>query len=164
MKKQVLISMMCLLATATQAQNILGRIIDEQSQPMPFANVVLLSRADSAFVAGAVTKDDGTFCIITDKQDGLLKVSSVGYIIRYIDARQGNVDDIQMQPDTQTLGEVVVKGSRPLVKMKDDALITTVEGSYLSKTGTAGDVLGKIPGVISNHGSVDVIGRGTPLI
>ena len=57
-----------------------------------------------------------------------------------------------------------MKGSRPLVKMKDDALVTTVEGSYLSKTGTAGDVLGKIPGVISNHGSVEVIGRGTPLI
>lgn len=164
MKRIVLVSMMCLVAIASTAQGISGRVIDEQAQPMPFANVVLVNRSDSAFVAGAVTKDDGTFSISTDKQDGLLKVSSVGYIIRYIDARQGNVGDIQMQPDTQMLGEVVVKGSRPLVKMKDDALVTTVEGSYLSKTGTAGDVLGKIPGVISNHGSVEVIGRGTPLI
>ena len=164
MKRLVLFSVMCLVAIASTAQGISGRVIDEQSQPMPFANVVLVNRSDSAFVAGAVTKDDGTFSISTVKQDGLLKVSSVGYIIRYIDARQGNVGDIQMQPDTQMLGEVVVKGSRPLVKMKDDALVTTVEGSYLSKTGTAGDVLGKIPGVISNHGSVEVIGRGTPLI
>ena len=156
--------MMCLVAIASTAQSISGRVIDEQAQPMPFANVVLVSRADSAFIAGVVTKDDGTFSISTDKQDGLLKVSSVGYNIRYIDARQGNIGDIQMQPDTQMLGEVVVKGSRPLVKMKDDALVTTVEGSYLSKTGTAGDVLGKIPGVISNHGGVEVLGRGTPLI
>ncbi len=156
--------MMCLVAIASTAQGISGRVIDEQAQPMPFANVVLVNRADSAFIAGAVTKDDGSFSIATDNQDGLLKVTSVGYIIRYIDARQGNMGDIQMQPDTQMLGEVVVKGSRPLVKMKDDALVTTVEGSYLSKTGTAGDVLGKIPGVISNHGSVEVIGRGTPLI
>ena len=155
---------MCLVAIASIAQGISGRVIDEQSQPMPFTNVVLVNRSDSAFVAGAVTKDDGTFSIATDRNDGLLKVTSVGYIIRYIDARQGNMGDIQMQPDTQMLGEVVVKGSRPLVKMKDDALVTTVEGSYLSKTGTAGDVLGKIPGVISNHGSVEVIGRGTPLI
>ena len=164
MKRLVLFSVMCLVAIASTAQGISGRVIDEQSQPMPFANVVLVNRSDSAFVQGAVTKDDGTFTIQTDKQDGILKVTSVGYIIRYIDARQGNVGDIQMQPDTQMLGEVVVKGSRPLVKMKDDALVTTVEGSYLSKTGTAGDVLGKIPGVISNHGSVEVIGRGTPLI
>ena len=164
MKRLVLFSVMCLVAIASTAQSISGRVIDEQSQPMPFANVVLVNRSDSAFVAGAVTKDDGTFSIATDRNDGLLKVTSVGYTIRYIDARQGNMGDIQMQPDTQMLGEVVVKGSRPLVKMKDDALVTTVEGSYLSKTGTAGDVLGKIPGVISNHGSVEVIGRGTPLI
>ena len=156
--------MMCLVAIASTAQSISGRVTDEQAQPMPFANVVFLNRSDSAFIAGAVTKDDGTFTIETEKQNGLLKVTSVGYIIRYIDARQGNMGDIQMQPDTQMLGEVVVKGSRPLVKMKDDALVTTVEGSYLSKTGTAGDVLGKIPGIISNHGSVEVIGRGTPLI
>ena len=164
MKRIVLVSMMCLVAIASTAQGISGRVIDEQAQPMPFANVVLVSRADSAFIAGVVTKDDGTFSISTDKQDGLLKVTSVGYTTKFLDAWTGNVGDIQMQPDTQMLGEVVVKGSRPLVKMKDDALVTTVEGSYLSKTGTAGDVLGKIPGVISNHGGVEVLGRGTPLI
>ena len=113
MKKLVFISMMCLLATATPAQNISGRVIDEQSQPMPFANVVLINRSDSAFIAGAVTDDDGTFSIATDHNDGLLKVTSIGYVIRYIDAQQGNIGDIQMQPDTQTLGEVMVKGSRP---------------------------------------------------
>ena len=30
--------------------NITGRVIDEQSQPIPFVNVVLLNRADSAFI------------------------------------------------------------------------------------------------------------------
>ena len=45
-------------ATFAIAQNITGRIIDEQSRPMPFANVVLVNHADSAFIAGAVTKVD----------------------------------------------------------------------------------------------------------
>ena len=48
--------MMCLVAIASTAQSIGGRIIDEQAQPMPFVNVVLVNRADSAFVAGTVTK------------------------------------------------------------------------------------------------------------
>ena len=109
----IITALFALVAMTGQAQEITGRVIDEQSQPMPFVNVVLLNRSDSAFVAGAVTKDDGTFSISTYKQDdgeyqssGLLKVSSIGYITRFIDAQQGSVGDIQMQPDTQTLGEV----------------------------------------------------------
>ena len=139
--------MMCLVAIVSAAQDISGRVIDEQAQPMPFANVVLVSRADSAFIAGAVTKDDGTFSISTDKQDGLLKVSSVGYVIRYVDVKQGNVGDIVMQPDTQMLREVTVKGSIPTHKLTSEGLQTNVENTILSKLGTANDVLAHIPGL-----------------
>ena len=117
MKRIVLLSMICLVAVTSTAQSISGCVIDEQAQPMPFANVVLVNRADSAFIAGTVTKDDGTFSISTDIQDGLLNVTSVGYTTKYLDARTGNVGDIQMQPDTKELGEVVVKGERPQYKM-----------------------------------------------
>ena len=79
----VLVSLAAIVSIAAEAQgNITGRVIDEQSQPMAFANVVLINCTDSAFIAGAVTKDDGTFSINTDKQDGLLKVSSIGYITK----------------------------------------------------------------------------------
>ena len=150
--------------TLANAQNITGRIIDEQSQPMPFANVVLVNRADSAFVAGSVTKDDGTFSISTDKQDGLLKVSSVGYIIRYLDARQGNVGDIQMQPDTQTLGEVLVKGERPQYKMTTGGMTVDIQNSLLKNVGTADDVLSMLPQVQGSDGNFTVFAKGTPEI
>ena len=150
--------------TLANAQNITGRIIDEQSQPMPFANVVLVNRADSAFVAGSVTKDDGTFSISTDKQDGLLKVSSVGYIIRYLDARQGNVGDIQMQPDTQTLGEVLVKGERPQYKMTTGGMTVDIQNSLLKDVGTADDVLSMLPQVQGSDGNFTVFAKGTPEI
>ena len=146
-----------------QGQNIIGCIIDEQSKPMPFANVVLINRADSAFVSGAVTKDDGTFIINTDKQDGLLKVSSVGYVIRYVDAKQGNVGDIVMQPDTQMLREVTVKGSIPTHKLTAEGLQTNVENTVLSKLGTANDVLAHIPGLQKNGDDYSVFGKGTPI-
>ncbi|MBO4820650.1 MAG: carboxypeptidase-like regulatory domain-containing protein, partial [Prevotella sp.] len=164
MKRLNLFLVMCLVAITSNAQSISGRVIDEQSQPMPFVNIVLVNRTDSAFVAGAVTKDDGTFSICTDKQEGLLKVSSVGYIIRYIDARQGNVGDIQMQPDTQTLGEVVVKGSRPQYQMGNEGLVTNVENTLLSQLGTASDVLKHVPGIIAKDNQYEVFGKGTPLI
>ena len=44
-----------------QAQTISGKLVDEQNQPMPYANVVLLSLPDSAYVTGVVSREDGTF-------------------------------------------------------------------------------------------------------
>lgn len=163
-RRFLLLLAMLSAATFAIAQNITGRIIDEHSQPMPFANVVLVNRADSAFIAGAVTKDDGTFSISTDKQDGLLKVSSVGYILMYIDARQGNVGDIQMQPDTQTLGEVVVKGERPQYKMTTGGMTVDIQNSLLKDVGTADDVLSMLPQIQGSDGNFTVFAKGTPEI
>ena len=162
MKRIVLVSMMCLVAIASTAQGISGRVIDEQAQPMPFANVVLVSRADSAFIAGAVTKDDGTFSISTDKQDGLLKVSSIGYITKYIDARQGNVGDIQMQPDAQMLGEVVVKADK-VIKKSDGMTVIPQKGLLKLSTDGFDVIYGiMIPGldVDRQRGIVTRLGQG----
>ena len=156
--------MMCLMVIASTAQNISGRVIDEQAKPMPFANVVLVSRADSAFIAGTVTKDDGTFSISTDIQDGLLKVTSVGYTTKYLDARTGNVGDIQMQPDTKELGEVVVKGERPQYKMTTGGMTVDIQNSLLKDVGTADDVLSMLPQVQGGDGNFTVFAKGTPEI
>ncbi len=164
MKRLILFSMMCLMVIASTAQNISGRVIDEQAKPMPFANVVLVSRADSAFIAGTMTKDDGTFSISTDKQDGLLKVTSVGYTTKYLDARTGNVGDIQMQPDTKELGEVVVKGERPQYKMTAGGMTVNIQNSLLKDVGTADDVLSMLPQVQGGDGNFTVFAKGTPEI
>ena len=156
--------MMCLMVIASTAQNISGRVIDEQAKPMPFANVVLVSRADSAFIAGTMTKDDGTFSISTDIQDGLLKVTSVGYTTKYLDARTGNVGDIQMQPDTKELGEVVVKGERPQYKMTAGGMTVDIQNSLLKDVGTADDVLSMLPQVQGGDGNFTVFAKGTPEI
>ena len=162
MKRLILFSTMCLVAIASTAQDISGRVIDEQAKPMPFANVVLLSCSDSAYIAGAVTKDDGSFSIATDKQDGLLKVSSVGYIIRYIDARQGNVGDIQMQPDAQMLGEVVVKADK-VIKKSDGMTVIPQKGLLKLSTDGFDVIYGiMIPGldVDRQRGIVTRLGQG----
>ena len=66
-KQTIITILLAIVAMAGQGQEITGRVTDEQTQPMPFANVVFLNRSDSAFIVGAVTKDDGTFSINTDK-------------------------------------------------------------------------------------------------
>ena len=153
-----------LLTTPLASQNINGRIIDEQSQPIPFANVVLLNATDSVFIEGTVTKDDGSFCFITDKEYGILKVSHVGYISRFINVRQKNLGNIQMQLDTLIMNEVFVRGHMPSHRLTSEGVKTNVDNTVLSKLGTGNDVLIHVPGIIQKGESLEVFGKGTPLI
>ena len=103
--------MIMTMSAQAKTQDWGGRVIDEKGEPMPYVNVVLLSLPDSAFVQGAMTDMDGVFKIVTDVNDGLFKVTSVGYQTLYINAGQDLT--IQMKEDTQLLKEVVVKGQLP---------------------------------------------------
>ncbi len=48
------------VAVQLQAQvTVTGKVIDEQQQPVPYANIVLLSLPDSAFVAGRISNVKG---------------------------------------------------------------------------------------------------------
>lgn len=148
------------------AQNITGKVTDEQQRPMQFANVVLLQRSDSAFVKGCITDSVGMFRLTG--QSGcqyLLKISSVGYgaVWRSVSSDEA-VGTVTMKPDDFTLNEVVVKGNLPTTRMKGGALVTSVENSFLSHAGTANDVLLQVPMVTGRDGEFEVFGKGTPLI
>ena len=152
-------AMMMTLTMAAKTQDWGGRVIDEKGEPMPYVNVVLLSLPDSAFVQGATTDMDGVFKIVTDVNQGLFKVTSVGYQTLYINAGQDLT--IQMKEDTQMLSEVVVKGQLPKTHVKGDAMRTTVAGTILEKAGTISDALSKIPSLEAERdGGVKVLGRG----
>ena len=152
-------TMMMSLTSFAKTQDWGGRVIDEKGEPMPYVNVVLLSLPDSAFVQGAMTDMDGVFKIVTDVNQGLFKVTSVGYQTLYINAGDGLT--IQMKEDTQLLSEVVVKGQLPKTHVKGDAMRTTVAGTILEKAGTVSDALSKIPSLEAERdGAVKVLGRG----
>ena len=75
----------CLLfmAVAAQAQSISGKLVDEQNQPLSYANVILLSLPDSTFVSGAITDEKGDFRLMKDEKGKLIRISSVGYLTLY---------------------------------------------------------------------------------
>lgn len=83
---------------------IRGMVVDENQQPMPYCNVLLLT-SDSVFVNGCVTKEDGTFLMTGEAEvPYLLKVSYIGYTTASQTVEPTNL--IQLLPDTQTLKEV----------------------------------------------------------
>ena len=161
MKRRIAFLCLALLATfALRAQSLTGKLIDENNQPLPYANIVLLSLPDSAFVAGVVSGDDGTFTLKATCQDKLIRISSIGYATLYKECTGQDLGIIRLQPDAQMLGEVVVKAELPKVRIKGDAQVTTVQGSILETAGTGNDLLNKLPGVSADEGTVNVFGSG----
>lgn len=166
-KNRAFALLLCMIYTCIAvAQHITGKVTDEGQQPIEFVNVVLLNRGDSAFISGTVTNSDGSFDLEnTDAKARWVKFSSVGYTTQIIEIpMDGNLGMITMAPDNIMLGEVVVKSDRPVIVIKDNALVTRVENSVLAHAGTADDVLAQVPMVLGRNGNFEVFGKGTPLI
>lgn len=113
MKRALFITAMCLAVIAAKAQNATGRIVNESLKPIAYVNVVLLS-ADSTYINGVTTADDGTFSISYDQDSCLLKVSCVGYETRFLAVKEERMGDIVICHDSHILKEVVVDSWRTL--------------------------------------------------
>lgn len=151
-------------AVSIAADNITGKIIDENNAPVEFANIVLYSLPDSTYVEGAVSDGLGAFALTRYIGQGVLRITSIGYVTEYRVYDGKDVGIVKLRPDVHMLSEVVIKSTLPRTRVKGDAMLTTVAGTVLEKAGTADNLLDKIPNVSSNNGSVSVFGRGTPEI
>ena len=139
-----------------------GKVVDEKGEPVAYANVAVLSRADSTVVCGAVTEEDGTFSISTKETDGIMMVAILGYQTKYFTPVDGMT--ITLVEDTSMLESASVKAIMPKTKLTGEGLQTNVRGSVLENAGTAADVLAKTPGLIRSGNGLEVIGKGSPLV
>ena len=144
-------------------RHLTGTIIDEQGQPVAYANVALLNPTDSTLLSGGVSNESGVFVIPYEQPQVLARISYVGYKTVWRLCDKENVGDIQIQPDNQIISEIVVRGSVPAHKLTTEGIQTNVENTVLSKLGTANDVLVHVPGLQKNGDNYTVFGKGTPI-
>lgn len=166
MKKFIVFAMMLFAAVAVSAKekrDWKGKVVDEKGEPVAYANVAVLSRADSTMVCGAVTEEDGTFIIVTTETDGIMMVAMLGYQTVYFTPVDGMV--ITLHDDAAMLAAASVQAIMPKTKLTGEGLQTNVHGSVLENVGTAEDVLAKTPGLIKGQdGKLEVVGKGSPLV
>ena len=145
-------------------RHLSGTIIDENRQPVPYANVYLLHPSDSSVIGGGVSNEAGVFVIPYEMPTVLARVSYVGYKTKYLLCNNEHVGTIQIHPETMSVKGVVVTGERPKVQLKGSSLMMNVEGTVMERMGTAEDVLSRVP-TISKKGEVfEILGKGTPII
>lgn len=91
-----------------------GTVVDEQGQPIAYANIALLSPKDSTLITGGVSNESGYFVIPCETKPILARISFIGYKTVCKQCNSTELGSIRMQPETQKLEGVTVKGHRQL--------------------------------------------------
>ena len=140
---------------------ISGKVSDETHQPVSYANVLLLSAADSLLVKGGISGDDGSFTI-NGISPGVyvLKIMMVGYADHDSDAftieSAGGTKDfgeMVLHEDVVLMDEVQVVARKTLFEQKIDRMVVNVASSITLSGTNVLDVLERSPGVIVNRQS-----------
>ena len=145
-------------------RHLTGTIIDEQGQPVAYANIAVLNPTDSTLLCGGVSNESGVFVVPIDQPSVLARISYVGYRTIYKLCHTTKLGTIRMRPETMTIRGVVVNGERPKVQLQGNSLVMNVEGTVMERMGTAEDVLSRVPTISKKGEAFEILGKGVPLI
>lgn len=141
-----------------------GIVKDDSGATVEFATVTLVTLNDSTLIDGTVTDENGMFSLTGKAVPLFLRVSAMGFEEKIIDNPTPDVGEIRLETASYMLGEVAVNGSRPVARLKGNGVEVAISGTYLANTGTALDLLGKMPFVSKSGSEIEVLGKGTPLV
>ena len=178
MTRTLLLSLALLYAGQAMAQadetaspasfRISGSLADESGTAIEFANVLLMQAADSVLAKAELADLEGNFEITADSGRYFLQVVMLGY-----DDYQGPTfelaEDIefgalQLSAFAKTLQTAVVTAKKPFLEQQAGKMIVNVEGSVTGQTGSATQLLQKVPGVIVRQGNVSLAGSNNVTI
>ena len=142
-------------------RHLTGTIIDEQGQPVAYANIAVLNPADSTLLCGGVSNESGVLVIPIDQPNIIARISYIGYKTIYKQCDNTELGTIRMQPETQTLKGVTVKGQRLLYTATDRGIQVSILGTPLEQFGSVSEMLSHLPLMMSNG---EVAGHGKPEI
>lgn len=140
--------------------SINGKIEDANHSGVPFANVLLLNKTDSALIKGAVTDGEGHYTLSkVSSGNYFIESYMIGYAksytseIKFGAQQELTLENIILSVDTRKLDEVVIKADKPLYEMEMGKMIVNVQSSITSSGQSVIDVLEKSPGILVNRQS-----------
>lgn len=121
-------ALFCSVHAYSQEINVSGTVTDELSAPMFGANVLVKGTNK-----GVVTDFDGNFSLLANVGD-VLVISYTGYTGKEVSVTSDAPINVQLEPDSQQLEEVVVigYGSRKKADVTGGA-VSTVKENYIEQ-------------------------------
>ncbi|MCO6024652.1 TonB-dependent receptor family protein [Prevotella cerevisiae] len=151
------------LNAIAQSVKVVGKVSNAKGIPVEFATISLKDDFGK-FVCGCMTDSLGLFKLTTGEQKFVLHISCIGYRDYQRTVNLSHTDsivnvDVILEDSTKSLGEVTVKGKKPLIKREIDKIVFDAERlNAVSQTFL--DVLKYTPGVIVTDDGVSMVGKG----
>ena len=112
-KRTLFVALLVFIAVlGAMAQNISGRLADEDNNPVAFANIVLKQAHNDSLVAGLTSDESGAFSVDVKEGKYILTASAIGYERLTVRCGATALGTLLMPKTTKELDEVVVEGSR----------------------------------------------------
>ncbi len=156
-----------------QDGQIKAQLLDNESNPIVFANVLLMGEADSIMVKVETTNEQGVISFLKIPYGNYyLEASYIGFenlIITNLTINEKtklvDLGKISFIPTSVQLDEALITASRVMVEIKPDRTIFNVEGTINSAGDNGFSLLRKAPGVlIDNNDNISVLSRSGVLI
>jgi len=136
------------LTLHAQSREVTGTVISgEDDLPLPGVSVLV-----KGTTRGAVTDIDGNYTINLQESDQTIVFSFVGFVSQEVTVGNQSTIDITLNPDMQSLGEVVVVGYGEQKKETITGSVATVKGGDLVKSpamNLSNSIAGRMSGVIA---------------
>lgn len=151
---------------------IRGTLVDDQQEPVIYANISLHRTGDSSLVKVEVSDENGIFNFKNiEKGDYYLKASYVGYDELRVDevivseGRTVALGDLVLAKKAIDLEIATVIATRSIVEVKPDRTVFNVQGTINSTGDNAIGLLRKAPGVlVDNNDNITVLSRSGVLV
>jgi iron complex outermembrane recepter protein len=156
------------LHTAFAQQTLRFKAQTKKQQPIGFASFEITQFADSSKVIKKVADSSGVIEVkLAAKTQYSVKITAVGYLElnKGVTIADGATNyNFSLQEEPKSLGTVVVKSKKPLMRQEDDKTIVDPENLALAST-NAYEVIEKTPGVfVDQDGNVYLNGSSPSVI
>lgn len=174
MRKELAFILILFLLNAhgTQAQYLVGNVVDADNHRLRGATVELLSARDSSVMESTVVDKspyvegagwpDFKFSVQADSSY-IVRFSMLGYKTEYRNVKIGQVAferiSVVMKEDAQALQEIIVKATRVKMVMRGDTIVYDATAFDLSEGSMLDALIRQLPGARLSKGVITINGR-----
>ena len=142
------------------SREVIGMVKDENGDPLPGATVTCLGGSGGRESSTVVTDINGHFKLSAASDATKLEISYIGFNNKTILLTNASSYEIQMQPDSKAIEEVVVTGVFTRKANTFTGAVTTIKGDELKKVGNA-NILQSLKNIDPSFMQVENLGMGS---